>query len=97
MSTTTLDIIQAQYPNRIVLSVEELGSLIHMTSPYIRKEVRAGRFFIPWRRIGSRIMFPVSAVVSTLEGGAPPTPHRRGRPTKAESIAREHQASRQER
>jgi hypothetical protein len=95
--TTTMDIIRTMYPDRITLSVEELALLIHMTPPYIRKEVRAGRFLIPWRRIGSRIMFPVSAVVSTLDDGtSPPKPRRRGRPTNAEVIARERQASRQE-
>lgn len=95
--TTTMDIIRTMYPDRITLSVEELALLIHMTPPYIRKEVRAGRFLIPWRKIGTRILFPVSAVVTTLDGGdSPPTPRRRGRPTKAESIARERQTSIQE-
>lgn len=85
--TTTMDIIRTMYPERIFLSVEELAPLIPLSPPYIRKEVRAGRFLIPWRRIGSRIMFPISAVVSTLDGGdPPPTPRRRGRPTKAEQI-----------
>lgn len=91
--TTTMDIIRTMYPDRITLSVEELAPLIHMSKTYIRKEVRAGRFLIPWRRIGSRIMFPVSAVVATLDdGSSPPTPRRRGRPTKAESVARERQS-----
>lgn len=95
--STTMDIIRTMYPDRITLSVEELAPLIHMSTCYIRKEVRAGRFLIPWRRIGSRIMFPVSAVVSTLDDGtSPPKPRRRGRPTTAEVIARERQASRQE-
>jgi len=88
--TTTMDIIRSKYPDRITLSVEELAPLIHMTPPYIRKEVRAGRFLIPWRRIGSRIMFPVSAVVNTLDDGtSPPKPPKRGRPSNAEVIARE--------
>ncbi|MBU1404324.1 MAG: helix-turn-helix domain-containing protein [Proteobacteria bacterium] len=95
--TTTMDIIRTMYPDRITLSVEELAPLIHMSKTYIRKEVRAGRFLIPWRRIGSRILFPVSAVVTTLDGSdSPPTPRRRGRPTKAESIERERQSSAQE-
>lgn len=95
--STTLDIIRTMYPDRIFLSVEELAPLIPLSPCYIRKEVRADRFLIPWRRIGSRIMFPVSAVVSTLDDGtSPPTPRRRGRPKKAELIARERQASRQE-
>lgn len=88
--TTTMDIIRTMYPDRITLSVEELAPLIHLSTCYIRKEVRAGRFLIPWRRIGSRIMFPVSAVVTTLDGGdPPPTPRRRGRPTKAEQMRQE--------
>ncbi|MDG4475604.1 hypothetical protein [Thiovibrio frasassiensis] len=95
--TTTMDIIRTMYPDRITLSVEELAPLIHLSTCYIRKEVRAGRFLIPWRRIGSRIMFPVSAVVTTLDGSdSPPIPRRRGRPTKAESIAHERQSSTQE-
>jgi hypothetical protein len=97
MSTTTLSIIQSQYPNRITLSVEELAPLIHMSTQYIRKAVRADRFPIPWKRIGNRIMFPVSTVVSTLDdGSSSPKPPKRGRPSNAEVIARERQASRQE-
>lgn len=97
MSTTTLEIIRTKFPDRITLSVEELAPLIHMSKTYIRKAVRAGKFPIPWRRIGSRIMFPVSAVVATLDdGSSPPTPRRPGRPTKAEVIARERQLSGQE-
>jgi hypothetical protein len=88
--STTLDIIRTMYPDRIFLSVEELAPLIPLSPCYIRKEVRADRFLIPWRRIGSRIMFPVSAVVSTLDDGtSPPKPPKRGRPNKAEVIARE--------
>lgn len=88
--TTTMDIIRTMYPDRITLSVEELALLLPLSPQYIRKEVRAGRFLIPWRRIGSRIMFPVSAVVTTLDGGDPPqTPRRRGRPTKAEQMRQE--------
>ncbi len=87
--TTTMDIIRTMYPDRITLSVDELAPLIHMSPSYIRKAVRAGRFPIPWRRIGNRIMFPVSTVVTTLdECGLPPAPGRRGRPSKAEQIAR---------
>lgn len=85
----TMEIIRTKYPDRLVLSPEELGSLLHMTPPYIRKAVRAGQFPIPWRRIGNRIMFPVSAVVAALDGASPlPAPRRRGRPTKAEQIAK---------
>jgi hypothetical protein len=88
--TTTMDIIRSKYPDRITLSVEELAPLIHMTPPYIRKEVRAGRFLIPWRRIGSRIMFPVSAVVNILDDGSSPPPKRGpGRPRKIEQIRQE--------
>lgn len=93
MSTTTLEIIRTKFPDRITLSVEELAPLIHMSKTYIRKAVRAGKFPIPWKRIGSRIMFPVSAVVSTLDDGtSPPKPPKRGRPKKAEQLAREHLA-----
>ncbi len=95
--TTTMDIIRSKYPDRITLSVEELAPLIHMSTHYIRKAVRADRFPIPWKRIGNRIMFPVSTVVSTLDdGSSPPKPPKRGRPSNAEVIARERQASRQE-
>ena len=95
--TTTMDIIRNKYPDRITLSVEELAPLIHMSTHYIRKAVRADRFPIPWKRIGNRIMFPVSTVVSTLDdGSSPPKPPKRGRPSTAEVIARERQASRQE-
>jgi len=88
--STTLDIIHSKYPNRITLSVEELAPLIHMSTHYIRKAVRAGRFPIPWKRIGNRIMFPVSTVVSTLDDrSSPPKPPKRGRPSNAEVIARE--------
>ena len=97
MSTTTLDIIRTRYPDRITLSVDELAPLIHMSTHYIRKAVRAGIFPIPWKRIGNRIMFPVSTAVSTLDdGSSPPKPPKRGRPSTAEVIARERQASRQE-
>jgi len=95
--TTTMDIIRSKYPDRITLSVEELAPLIHMSTHYIRKAVRADRFPIPWKRIGNRIMFPVSTVVSTLDdGSSPPKPPKRGRPSTAEVIARERLASRQE-
>jgi len=95
--TTTMDIIRTMYPDRITLSVEELAPLIHMSTTYIRKAVRAGLFPIPWKRIGNRIMFPVSAVVATLDdGSSPPQPRRRGRPPKVEQLARERQSSRQE-
>lgn len=88
--TTTMDIIHSKYPDRITLSVEELAPLIHMSTHYIRKAVRADRFPIPWKRIGNRIMFPVSTVVATLDDGtSPPKPPKRGRPNKAEVIARE--------
>lgn len=88
--SATLDIIRTMYPDRITLSVEELAPLLPLSPQYIRKEVRAGRFLIPWRRIGSRIMFPVSAVVTILDGGdSPPTPRKRGRPTKAEQMRQE--------
>lgn len=88
--TTTMDIIRTKYPDRITLSVEELAPLIHMSTHYIRKAVRADRFPIPWKRIGNRIMFPVSTVVSTLDAGSsPPKSPKRGRPNKAEVIARE--------
>ncbi|MHB1185067.1 MAG: hypothetical protein ACYC4A_10265 [Desulfobulbia bacterium] len=88
--STTMDIIRTMYPDRITLSVEELAPLIHMSTCYIRKEVRAGRFLIPWRRIGSRIMFPVSAVVNTLDDGTLPPPKRGpGRPRKIEQIRQE--------
>lgn len=88
--TTTLDIIRIKYPDRITLSVEELAPLIHMSTTYIRKAVRSGRFPIPWKRIGNRIMFPVSTVAATLDdGSSPPTPRRRGRPTKAEQMRKE--------
>jgi len=87
---TTMDIIRSKYPDRITLSVEELAPLIHMSTHYIRKAVRAGLFPIPWKRIGNRIMFPVSTVVATLDdGNSPPTPRRRGRPTKAEQVRQE--------
>jgi len=92
--TTTMDIIRTMYPDRITLSVEELAPLLPLSPQYIRKEVRAGRFLIPWRRIGSRIMFPVSAVVAILDNSSSPiAPRHPGRPTKAEVIARERQAS----
>lgn len=79
--STTLDIIRAQYPNRITLSVEELSRLINESAGRIRKAVCAGRFFIPCRRNGNRIVFPVSAVVAVLDGGALPPPKRGpGRP-----------------
>lgn len=85
--STTLDIIRAQYPNRITLSVEELAQLINVSTGRIRKAVCAGRFFIPCRRNGNRIMFPVSAVVAVLEGGTSPPPKRGpGRPRKIEQI-----------
>lgn len=88
--TTTMDIIRSKYPDRITLSVEELAPLIHMSTHYIRKAVRADRFPIPWKRIGNRIMFPVSTVVSTLDDGSSPSkPPKRGRPSNAELIARE--------
>lgn len=87
-TSTTMEIIRTKYPDRITLSVEELAPLIHMSTHYIRKAVRTKSFPIPWRRIGKRIMFPISAVVAALDGEAPPTPRRRGRPTKAEQMPR---------
>jgi hypothetical protein len=96
MSTTTLEIIRTKFPDRITLSVEELAPLIHMSTHYIRKAVRAGQFPIPWKRIGNRIMFPVSTVVSTLDdGSSPPKPKKRGAPTKKERIERERLAQQQ--
>lgn len=90
MPNTTMDIIRSKYPDRITLSVEELAPLIHMSTHYIRKAVRADRFPIPWKRIGNRIMFPVSAVVSTLDDGTLPPPKRGpGRPRKIEKIRQE--------
>lgn len=87
--STTMEIIRTKYPDRITLSVEELAPLIHMSTHYIRKAVRTESFPIPWRRIGNRIMFPVSAVVAALDGSAPPpAPRRRGRPTKTEQMQR---------
>jgi hypothetical protein len=94
--TTTMDIIRSKYPDRITLSVEELAPLIHMSTHYIRKAVRADQFPIPWKRIGNRIMFPVSTVVSTLDdGSSPPKPPKRGAPTKKERIARAEQLARE--
>lgn len=87
--TATMEIIRSKYPGRLALSPKELGSLLHKTPHYICKAVRAGVFPIPWMRIGNKIMFPVSAVVAALDSGAPPpTPRRRGRPTKAEQMRR---------
>ena len=84
----TLDIILAEFPGRITLSVDELAPMIHMSAQYIRREVRSGKFPIPWTRIGVRIMFPIAAVVTAIDNGCQPQPipRRRGRPTKAESI-----------
>lgn len=90
----TMEIIRAKYPDKLVLSPEELGSLLHMTPPYIRKAVRAGSFPIPWRRIGNRIMFPVSAVVAALDGDTPPKKRGPGAPTTAERIAKREQQQR---
>lgn len=85
--STTLDIIRAQYPNRITLSVEELAQLINVSTGRIRKAVCAGRFFIPARRNGNRIMFPVAAVVAVLDGGALPPPKcGPGRPRKVKQL-----------
>lgn len=88
--STTLDIIRAQYPNRITLSVEELAQLINVSTGRIRKAVCAGRFFIPCRRNGNRIMFPVAAVVAVLDGGTIPPPKRGpGRPPNAVKMRQE--------
>lgn len=88
---STMEIIQAEYPGRITLTADELAPLIQLSVHYIRREVRAGTFPIPWKRIGSRILFPVAAVATSLDEGItppPPPPRKPGRPKKTDTIKR---------
>ncbi|WP_083774431.1 helix-turn-helix domain-containing protein [Desulfurivibrio alkaliphilus] len=84
---STSKIIYSQYPGRITLTPDELAGLLAVSAHRIRLAVARGRWPIPHRRIGRRIMFPVAAVVEYLDhGGSAPPRRGPGRPRKADQV-----------
>jgi len=86
MATTTssLEVLHAVFPGRVALNFEELARAIDLSKEYIENTAAKGRFPIRSVKINGRRVFPIAAVAAYLDQGAP----RRGRPTKAEQIAR---------
>lgn len=84
----TLCILKESHPDQIALTTDELALLMRTTARSIRIAVAEERWPIQHRRVGRRILFPISAVAAYLDGGGentfvpkPPT-RKRGRPRK---------------
>ena len=94
MTSPTLDLIQVFSGGQPVLTPAELAKALGTTGHHIRQAVGRENWPIPYRRLGGRIIFSAVAVAAYLDGEAPQAPlsRRRGRPTKAEQIARDRDA-----
>jgi len=83
-TSSSLEVLHAIFPGRVALNFEELARTIDLSKEYIENTAAKGRFPIRSVKINGRRVFPIAAVADYLDQGAP----RRGRPTKAEQIAR---------
>lgn len=93
----TLCILKESHPDQIALTTDELALLMRTTARSIRIAVAEERWPIQHRRVGRRILFPISAVAAYLDGDevegentlAPQPPRKRGRPRKTAQVSRE--------
>lgn len=86
----TLRILRESHPDQIALTTDELALLMRTTARSIRIAVAEERWPIQHRRVGRRILFPISAVAAYLDGDeageentfVPQPARKRGRPRK---------------
>lgn len=88
-ASSSLIILQQQYPTRIALDCKELASAIGACDKHIANQSAAGKYPIRSLKIGGKRVFTLIDIARYLDGSRP----RRGRPTKAESIAKRQAAS----
>lgn len=95
--STALEIILKSHPNQSRLSLGSLAQLLDLADQSIRNSISAGTFKIKNYKDGSRRFFDIRDIAEYLEKKrgeaiAPsiqkPKKNKRGRPTKAVSMAR---------
>ena len=81
---STLAVLQQQFPQRAALDCKELALALGASWKHIANSAAADEYPIRSLKIGGKRVFPLAAVAEFLDAGR----RRRGRPTKAEQIAR---------
>lgn len=83
-ASSTLALLQQQYPNRIALDCKELATVIGACDKHIANRAAAGAYPIRSLKIGGKRVFTIVDIARFLDGDRT----RRGRPTKIDQIAR---------
>ncbi len=81
---STLAVLQQQFPQRAALDCKELALALGASWKHIANAAAADEYPIRSLKIGGKRVFPLAAVAEFLDAGR----RRRGRPTKADQIAR---------
>lgn len=86
-STSSLALLQAAFPGKIILTSDEVGIACNITPASIRTLRCRGVFRIPSFSNGGKHLFDIRDVAEFLDSRRTPKP-KRGAPTKAQRIAR---------
>lgn len=80
------DVLSTKYPP--LVSIEQLAVMTGIKDRTYRHWLSCGRMPIPVVRLGGSIRFKLLDVANWIDGGQETATRRRGRPTKAEAVAR---------
>lgn len=92
MSTNRLATLHLQYPGAQRLTLAQMAAVTGLSVHTVRKKISQRKFPIPAQRDGGargRLYFDILDVARHLDKMAGLASRRRGRPTKAEALARE--------
>lgn len=86
----SIDLLRLQFPGTFYLNLGQVASLTGFAINTIRHRIRARTWPIPAQRESQhgRLYFDIREVAAYLDKRAGSSPRRRGRPTKAEVLAR---------